>query len=136
MKNLKEWWTSRTESEETPKLYNVLEAVRVTDPNRTIDDLDRRIMKLSEETGEANNAFLCVTSDKNSKNKTWDDFREEAVDSAIMGLDLALTELPIDEGKTQEEIVEAVEKMFKLKLEKWSKQLLGDDVITRINDTE
>lgn len=84
---------------------------------------NRRVTKLSEETGECSQAFLSVTSEENSKKKTWTDVREEAVDSAIVGLDIALTRFPGEEELTDEEIVAAVEAMLKKKLQKWLKKI-------------
>ena len=46
-----------------------------------MDNLPRRIIKLSEETGETSEAFLYASIPDNRKNITWNDFREEAIDS-------------------------------------------------------
>ncbi len=78
---------------------------------RSLPNLHRRITKAGEELGELNEAYLYVTSISNSKNKTWEDVREEAVDVILMGVDLALTPLPIDHGKTPEEIEQEVVNM-------------------------
>ena len=83
----------------------------------------RRITKLGEESGELSEAGLSVTSETNSKNKTFTDCREEAVDSAIVALDIALTRFPGEEALTDEQIVLEVEKMISKKLKKWKKKL-------------
>lgn len=52
--------------------------------------LGRRLLKLSEEKGELSQAFLDYTSNSPSRGKTMDDLVEEAVDTAIVALDIAL----------------------------------------------
>lgn len=49
---------------------------------------NRRIIKLMEELGEVSEAFLNVTSPNNRKNKSWNDVREELVDSFIVAIDI------------------------------------------------
>lgn len=88
-------------------------------PGRNEQTLIRRIGKLAEEYGELWEAYLNVTSMNNGKNKTWDDVREEAVDVAIVALDIVATRLPTDEGKTEEEIRKEIADMLTKKLEKW-----------------
>ena len=88
-------------------------------PERSIQTLIRRIGKLAEECGELWEAYLNVTSRHNGKNKTWDDVREESIDVAIVALDIVATRLPIDEGKTEEEMREELIDMINKKLEKW-----------------
>ncbi len=85
--------------------------------------LSRRVIKIGEESGEVSEAFLSVTSDSNGKNKTFTDVREEAVDTAIVGLDIALTKFPGEEKMTDEELYQAVEAMLIKKLNKWKKKL-------------
>lgn len=85
--------------------------------------LARRIIKLGEEKGETSEAFLSVTSESNGKNKTWIDVREEAVDSAIVALDIALTKFPGEEDWDEEKLYEAVDAMIAKKLKKWKKKL-------------
>lgn len=85
--------------------------------------LSRRVIKIGEESGEVSEAFLSVTSDSNGKNKTFNDVREEAVDTAIVGLDIALTKFPGEEDWDDEKLYTAVENMLAKKLAKWRKKL-------------
>ncbi len=105
---------------------------------RNVHNLFRRIGKAGEELGELNEAYLYVTSVQNSKNKTWEDVREEAVDLILMGVDLALTPLPIDVGKTPEEIEQEVVNMIEKKLKKWKAQIAAgkDCTLTAIDGLE
>jgi len=88
---------------------------------RSLNTIERRMGKLSEEHGELWEAYLNVTSANNGKNKTWHDVREEAIDSVIVALDVMATRLPIDEGKTDEEIEEEIVEVVNVKMEKWKK---------------
>ena len=113
-------------------LHNLVGVIQKLNPNRDMNNLPRRVIKLSEETGEASEAFLYAPISNNRKNITWDDFREEAIDAAIIGIDLALTKLPIDEDKTPEEIHQEVMDVFEKKLNKWEVQLAnGEDATQR-----
>lgn len=104
--------------------HNLVKIIQQVNPTRNMDNLTRRVIKLSEETGEASEAFLYASIISNKKNITWNDFREEAVDSAIVGIDLALTKLPIiDDGKTDDEIQKEVIEVFERKLKKWKDSL-------------
>lgn len=85
--------------------------------------LSRRVIKVGEESGEISEAFLSVTSESNSKNKTFEDVREEAVDTAIVALDIALTKFPGEEEMDDEQLYAAVENMIAKKLTKWRKKL-------------
>lgn len=70
----------------------IVDAVRETYPEtRTALTITRRLLKTLEELGETAEAFLCVTSENNPKGKSWEDVREEAVDTLIMLIDCALT---------------------------------------------
>lgn len=96
---------------------------KVYDANleRTTKTLIRRIGKLAEEYGELWEAFLNVTSLHNGKNKSWRDVREEAIDLAIVSLDIVATRLPGDEGKTDEELCLEIIEIIETKLVKWDK---------------
>jgi hypothetical protein len=63
----------------------------------------------------------------NPRGSTHDDVREEAVDTAIMGIDIALTPKP---GETPEQAVAAVVAMFERKLSKWDAALENGTDIT------
>jgi NTP pyrophosphatase (non-canonical NTP hydrolase) len=72
-------------------LERLAEAIRDANPNRSIANLNRRILKLIEEYGEATQAYLNVTSPANAKNKTWADVREELTDCFIVAVDIGWT---------------------------------------------
>ena len=88
---------------------------------RSMKTMIRRIGKLAEEYGELWEAYLNVTSLHNGKDKTWDDVREEAVDVAIVALDIVATRLPTDAGKNEEQVRQEIVDMVNKKLEKWKK---------------
>lgn len=105
-------------------MYNFIRRIQEFHPDkRTLQNLSRRTLKLCEEAGETAEAYLYVTSVNNRKNITWDDLREEAIDAAVVGLDIALTRLLIDSGKTSEEIEQEVIEVIERKLAKWQKQI-------------
>lgn len=105
-------------------MYNFIRRIQGFHPDkRTLQNLSRRIHKLTEEMGETAEAYLYVTSINNRKNLTWDDLREEAIDAVVVGLDIALTRFPIDSGKTSEEIEQEVIEVIERKLAKWQKQI-------------
>lgn len=72
----------------------IIKDIRESNPERSADTLSRRLMKILEELGETSEAFLSRTSANNYKKKTWDDYREEAVDTLIVMLDVGLTTYP------------------------------------------
>lgn len=72
----------------------VLVAIREANPTRSHVCVNRRLLKILEELGEASEAYLSRTSKSNYKHKTWDDFRVECVDILIVMLDVAMTPLP------------------------------------------
>jgi hypothetical protein len=106
-------------------------------PTRGFGNIERKMMKTMEEVGELSEAVMGVTSSTNYKNKTWEDVLEEAVDVAIMGLDVALTIPPHEcslischdalNGKPTQEDVEVrrekVMAMFKKKLGIWEEKI-------------
>lgn len=104
-------------------LKQIYEVVNKRQPTFSERYTHRRTSKLAEETGEVNEAFLSVTSESNGKNKTWTDVREEAVDSAIVALDIALTRFPGEENWSDDQLYAAVEDMIAKKLKKWKKKL-------------
>lgn len=72
----------------------LVKMVNEANPERDSTTLNRRLLKVLEEIGEVSEAYLSTTSATNYKNKTWLDYREEAVDTLIILLDIALTPLP------------------------------------------
>tara|TARA_R110000823_G_scaffold115491_2_gene238169 strand:+ start:381 stop:719 length:339 start_codon:yes stop_codon:yes gene_type:complete len=101
-------------------MSDILKQVEQEGNKRTIDNISRRIMKAGEELGELNEAFLSVTSPSNDKKHYWVDVIGEAVDVAIMGLDIALT--PIN-GLTTEKQEKLVRSILVTKLQKWATQV-------------
>lgn len=84
----------------------------------------RAIMKLFEEVGEMSEAYLGSTSQTgNYKNKTPADVREEAVDTAILALHIALTPLPGEENLSDAEILRRVMEVQSVKLKKRAAQV-------------
>lgn len=104
-------------------MYDAINEVQVANPRRDLVNLPRRMIKLGEEMGEACEAYLYASTEDSIKPITWIDLREEAVDAAIVAMDIALTSLPIDDGLSPAEIREKVDQMFQLKLKKWCRKL-------------
>ena len=103
--------------------YDVINEVQVANPKRDLVNLPRRMIKLGEEMGEASEAYLYASTENSVKPITWIDLREEAVDTAIVAMDIALTSLPIDDGLSPAEVREKVDQMFQKKLENWRRKL-------------
>jgi NTP pyrophosphatase (non-canonical NTP hydrolase) len=72
-------------------MLDIIESIKNANPERSVASIKRRLLKMSEEKGEVCEAILNLTCEKNSKNKTWDDLREELVDCFIVAVDIALT---------------------------------------------
>lgn len=97
---------------------------RIGARDRTYDTLERRLGKTMEELGELAEAILSVTSSSNAKGKNHMDILEEAVDVAIMGIDIALTkpdDMSLD--MSDDEWRQIVKDMFETKLAKWGNQI-------------
>ncbi len=110
-------------------MKRIFDIIYKANPRRSLDNLCRRMLKISEEEGEASAAYLNVTSELNAKGSTWEDVREELLDVIIIATDCLYTTMPIDEGKTHEQIEAEVFKEFKRKMAKWDKQIKeGKDV--------
>jgi len=77
-----------------PEMQTIGALVRAANPQRHVNNLQRRTIKLVEEIGEVAEAWLNVTSASNAKHKTWDDVREEIADCLIVAFDVAWTLLP------------------------------------------
>ena len=91
-------------------------------------DLARRVLKLQEEAGELAEAYLNITSKNNKKNKSWEDVREEAIDCAIVAIDIAFS--VNGSFYVEEDIYEQVQEVFARKLDKWKRSRdTGTDVI-------
>lgn len=100
-------------------MVDIINSVRDSNQDRKFENLHRRILKLGEEFGEVSEAYLSVSSQKNSKNKTWDNVREELVDLLVITIDTLLIQLPIDKTEvTNETIIN----LLNIKLNKWQKK--------------
>ena len=112
--------------EQTHPDFDLLQEILEANKDRNYENLPRRILKLGEEFGELSEAYLSVTSNNNSKNKNWRDVMEEAVDCAILSLDIVLTIPPplLETAAPMDKIhMLRVINMFEQKLAKWRKQL-------------
>lgn len=109
----------------TPTFSNqFLIAVQNASKTRAWATTWRAIMKLFEEVGELSEAYLGSTSQTgNYKNKTPADVREEAVDTAILALHIALTPLPGEENLSDAEILRRVMEVQSVKLKKRAAQV-------------
>jgi len=101
----------------------IIESIQIIGrSNRRYDNIVRRSLKATEELGELAEAALSVTSLHNAKEKEWIDVIEEAVDVAIMGIDIALTK-PEGWEITDAEWRKMVCDIFLAKLGKWDRQV-------------
>ena len=112
-----------------------LKKILKVNPKRSIENFGRRCFKLFEEASEVTTAFLSVTSFGNGKGNSWDDVREETVDTLIMALDILYTRLPGEEKLTEEEFAAKVEKIIDQKVKKWARQIKeGRDITMSVDD--
>lgn len=82
----------------------------------------RRALKLSEESGEVSEAVLGVTGkeEENYKNKSYDDVREELVDSIIVAVDFLYSTFPDEKDDLSfEDVSKLREDIFNKKIDKW-----------------
>lgn len=77
----------------TKTIQYIVDAVEKANPQRTVANINRRLIKMLEELGEVSEAYLNSTSTNNLKGKTWNDVKEEAVDTLIVAIDIALTDI-------------------------------------------
>lgn len=78
-------------------MIDAIKKIEEANPDRSEFTLERRMLKIGEELGEMCQAYLSLTG-ANDRNKTWNDVREEAIDIAIIALDISLTVLETDPG--------------------------------------
>lgn len=97
---------------------------KIWDANRkrTMDTFGRRLLKLGEEYGEACQAYLSISSEKNGKNKTWDDVREELVDVMVVDLDLLCHQMPDETELDFDKRMVTINEILDRKLKKWAKK--------------
>ena len=101
---------------------------------RSAGNVERRILKATEELGELAEAALSATSASNAKGKSWMDVIDEACDVAIMGIDIAMTRPPGYESMSDEAWREIVKKIFALKLKKWQMQVKSGRTLIPLNE--
>lgn len=89
---------------------------------RTMDIFGRRMLKLGEEFGEACQAYLSISSENNSKNKSWEDVREELTDCIIVAIDLYCHQMPDEADMDQDKKIASLHEMLDKKLKKWHKK--------------
>ena len=99
-----------------------LAKVKIANNQRTMENFSRRLLKLGEEYGEANQAYLSVTSESNGKNKSWSDVREELIDTLVVTMDLLLHEFPDQAEFSDEQKTSDLEAILDTKLKKWSRK--------------
>lgn len=85
-------------------MKDLVALVREANSKRKMKKIERRMLKLTEEVGEAAQAYLSVSSDNNSKNKSWADVREELTDVIIVATDVLLTRFPDEEDLKEGDI--------------------------------
>lgn len=103
-------------------MHRILDVGRTTRKN---SNLERRLTKATEELGELAEAILSMTSLKNTKGKTKDDVISEAVDVAILVMDIALT---MDQRILSGDVrIEKIQKIFNQKLDKWEQSLKSEE---------
>lgn len=101
---------------------NVFEKIWNANRKRTMTIFPRRLLKLGEEYGEANQAYLSVSSENNGKDKTWADVREELADTIIVAMDLYCHEMPDEKDMTYELKLAQLNSDIDRKLKKWEKK--------------
>lgn len=113
------------DTNKTPALHglssgDLLGLVRDACNDRSFEKIARRLLKASEELGEASQAYLRTTGHA-AKRMTIAELREEIVDFNVVGLDLLLHRLPGEEALSEEEFAQMLLEIFKAKLAKWRK---------------
>lgn len=101
---------------------DLIKKVHEANKARAMEIFGRRMLKLGEEYGEAAQAYLSVSSENNSKKKTWGDVREELTDVLIVAMDLFLHQMPDEDDASIEAKVEALHAELDRKLKKWHKR--------------
>jgi len=112
-----------------PEYKDIISKVHAANRDRRMELFARRMLKLGEEYGEASQAYLSISSEKNGKNKTWDDVREELVDVLVVTLDLLCHKFPDEHEETNAtDKAIVINKELDRKLKKWAKkQVDGKD---------
>jgi NTP pyrophosphatase (non-canonical NTP hydrolase) len=102
--------------------FDLVSRIHDANPKRNMDIFARRVIKLGEEYGEAAQAYLSISSENNSKNKSWEDVREELVDVLIVAMDLFLHQMPDEKEGGLEAKKEVLTRLVNRKLKKWQKK--------------
>jgi NTP pyrophosphatase (non-canonical NTP hydrolase) len=107
------------------KMKDIISKVHAANRDRRMEIFARRMLKLGEEYGEASQAYLSVSSEKNGKNKTWEDVREELVDVLVVTVDLLCHEFPDEKDTSLESKLASIHHELNRKLKKWAKKQVG-----------
>lgn len=99
---------------------NQIEKIYETRLDRSVDNIDDRVMKACEEAGEAIGALLSIRNNS-YKGLTYDDLREEIIDIWIVATDAMLTALPREQNMSQDQVNENISKIIDVKIAKWRK---------------
>jgi NTP pyrophosphatase (non-canonical NTP hydrolase) len=109
----------------------LIHKIRHANPKRRIKQIERRLLKLGEELGEVNQAYISSTSKNNRKNKTWKDVREELCDVIIIAMDILLTEMPDENYNhfSDEEKEKSIDQRILNEIDrKLTKRLISNDI--------
>lgn len=106
--------------------------IRDANQNRKMETFPRCLLKVGEEYGEANQAYLSVSSAGNGKNKSWSDVREELIDTLVVTTDLLLHTFPDQGDLSEDQRMAEIESILERKLKKWNKKQTknGDTSVT------
>lgn len=105
------------------RLNGIIDRIdKIGKEGRDLNKLIYRTAKLAEEAGECNGALISVDN-KSYKNLSYMDVLEEALDTFIVSIDIALTDFPEFNDKSQEEKNDIIFGIINKKLNKWEKTL-------------
>lgn len=97
---------------------DIIDKIYNTRLDRSVSNIDDRVMKLCEEAGEAIGALLSIRNNS-YKGLTYEDLREELIDAWIVTTDAILTALPNENNKSQDEVNSELIKVMETKINKW-----------------
>ena len=104
---------------DTDNIIDIIKRIKeIGYEGRDLKNLIYRTAKLSEEAGECNGAMISVDK-KSYKNLTYMDVLEEALDTFIVAVDIALSDFPEFTNKTEEEKNDVIFGILNKKLDKW-----------------
>lgn len=100
----------------------IIKEIYETRRDRSVNNIDTRIMKLCEEAGEASGALVSIR-ENTYKKLTYEDLLEELVDCWIVATDAMLTPLPGQESLSQDDINEKIADIMQKKINKWKSKM-------------